>query len=134
MNAILSIKPEFVDEIVAGTKRFEYRKSIFKQPVEKVYIYASSPVGRIVGEFTSGEILQDSPDRIWRRTSRYSGISKSFFDGYFKGRAEGYAIEILNFVHYEEPVNPYIHIIGFHAPQSFCYISESAMKNSSHEK
>lgn len=46
MNAILSIKPEFVKEIVSGRKRYEYRKAIFRQPVEKVYIYM--PLRRLV--------------------------------------------------------------------------------------
>ena len=36
MNAILSIKPEYVAEIKAGRKRFEFRKAIFKEPVGKV--------------------------------------------------------------------------------------------------
>ena len=50
MNAILSIKPEYVAEIKAGRKRFEFRKAIFKEPVGKVYIYASAPVSMVVGE------------------------------------------------------------------------------------
>lgn len=34
MNVILSIKPEYVAEIKARRKRFEFRKTIFKQPVD----------------------------------------------------------------------------------------------------
>lgn len=48
---ILSIKPEYVTEIEARRKRFEFRKAIFKQKVGKVYIYASAPVSKVVGEF-----------------------------------------------------------------------------------
>ena len=39
MNAILSIKQEFVKEIVSGRKRYEYRKAIFRQPVEPTEIF-----------------------------------------------------------------------------------------------
>ena len=31
MNVLLSIKPKYVDEILAGKKIFEFRKSIFKK-------------------------------------------------------------------------------------------------------
>lgn len=31
MKVLLSIKPEFVEEIILGNKKFEYRKSIFKR-------------------------------------------------------------------------------------------------------
>ena len=34
MNVILSIKPEFVQEIVAGRKKFEFRKKIFELLLE----------------------------------------------------------------------------------------------------
>ena len=66
MNAILSIKPEFVKEIVSGRKRYEYRKAIFRQPVEKVYIYASAPVGRVVGEFEPVKILISEPISLYK--------------------------------------------------------------------
>lgn len=119
MNAILSIKPQFVDEIEAGRKLFEYRKSIFKQPVERVYIYASSPVSRIIGEFQPIDVVVGAPAAVWNKTWQFSGITKSFFDDYFMGRPSAYAIVIRNFVKYDIPIDlPK----GVHAPQNFCYI------------
>ena len=50
MKVILSIKPEFVEKIINGEKKFEYRRKIFKKDVEKVLIYASSPIKLVVGE------------------------------------------------------------------------------------
>ena len=35
MNVLLSIKPRFVEKILEGEKRFEFRKGIFKQDVAK---------------------------------------------------------------------------------------------------
>ena len=52
MKVLLSIKPEFVEKIFSGEKRFEYRKSIFKQQnIDTIVIYSTMPVGMIVGEF-----------------------------------------------------------------------------------
>lgn len=118
-KVILSIKPEFVSEIQAGRKRFEYRKAIFKHPVEKVYIYASAPVSRVVGEFQPVDIIEGSPDEVWRLTKDYAGIEKQWFDSYFQDRTKAFAIEIKNLIVYKTP-KP----LPFHAPQSFRYIDQ----------
>ena len=119
MKAILSIKPQFVEEIVAGRKKFEYRKSVFKQPVEKVYVYASAPISKVIGEFQPVDVVTGLPADVWAETKKYSGITKRFFDAYYKGRTTAYAIVIQNFVKYDKAIDlPK----GIHAPQSFCYI------------
>ncbi len=119
MNAILSIKPQFVEEIVAGKKKFEYRKSVFKQPVEKVYVYASAPISKVIGEFQPVDVVTGTPKDVWKETQKLSGITKQFFDEYYKGRKTAYAIVIQNFVKYESQV---ILPKGMHAPQSYCYV------------
>ena len=119
MNAILSIKPQFVEEIIAGTKKFEYRKSVFKKPVEKVYIYASAPVSKIVGEFEVAQVLESTPNRVWQQTKEYSGIKKVWFDQYYAGRGIAYAIGIKNLRIYGTPRR-----LSCPAPQSFCYTEE----------
>jgi len=68
MKVLLSIKREFVEQIMNGTKKYEYRKRIFKQDVDSVVIYSTMPVGRIVGEFKIESILKQSPDEIWSQT------------------------------------------------------------------
>ena len=61
MDAILSIKPIYANQILAGTKKVEFRKRKFKEEVRKVYIYASVPVKQIVGYFTFSTIDEDTP-------------------------------------------------------------------------
>ena len=97
MDVILSIKPCFVVEIIAGRKTFEFRKTIFKEPVKTVYVYASSPVCRIVGEFLLGDVLVDKPNVIWLRTHNNAGITKDYFDKYYKNKDLAYALEIKDF-------------------------------------
>jgi hypothetical protein len=54
-SVLLSIKPEFVEKIFSGLKKYEFRRVIFKsKSVSRVVIYASSPVQRVVGEFAVG--------------------------------------------------------------------------------
>lgn len=124
MKVLLSIKPQFVDEIFKGNKKFEYRKSIFKNPnVESIVIYATMPVGKIVGEFDIEEILEEHPKTLWEKTKKYSGISEDFYDSYFRGRDKAYAIKIKSLNIYEQPKCPHEVYENFTAPQSFKYVS-----------
>ena len=125
MKILLSIKPEFVDEIFSGRKKFEYRKVIFaNKKVTSVIVYSTMPVGKIVGEFTIEDVLVDDPQSIWRKTKLSSGITKRFFDEYFTGRNQAYAIKIGRLLLYDDPIDPYERWESFIPPQSFRYVDE----------
>lgn len=55
---LLSIKPEFTHKIFDGTKKYEFRKKVFKdENIRKVIVYASSPEKKVLGEFDIDRIL-----------------------------------------------------------------------------
>jgi len=128
MNVILSIKPKYVKHILDGTKKFEFRKIIFKQNVEKIYIYSSSPVMRIVACFKIEYILAEKPSVLWDICSYNAGISYEEFNKYFSQKKVGYAIKITNLKIFEEPISPQSVIVNFKAPQSFMYIEKEIEK------
>lgn len=48
MRILLSINPEYVEKIFSGTKKYEYRKNIFKnKEVKTILIYSTSPIKKI---------------------------------------------------------------------------------------
>ena len=97
MTVLLSIKPEFAEKIFDGTKKYEFRKSIFKNAdVKTVIVYASSPVQRVIGEFTIDRILNDDLSTIWNETERHAGITHDFYMSYFANKEKAYAIKIRN--------------------------------------
>lgn len=51
-----------------------------KKPVDKIVIYSTTPVMKVVGEAEVEAILVDSPETIWKKTKTRSGIDKPFFD------------------------------------------------------
>ncbi len=122
MRALLSIKPEYAEKILIGTKKYEFRKVIFKKNVDTVVIYATMPVGKIIGEFKVDDILQDQPKELWKKTKDHSGITQSFFDQYFDGRNKAFAIRVKNPFRYHEPFDLKRILPKGIAPQSFCYI------------
>jgi len=123
MKVLLSIKPQFVKEIFNGNKKFEYRKAIFKNTdIKTIVIYATMPVGKIVGEFEIDQILTAHPSKIWEKTKNFSGITQDYYDEYFEGRNKAYAIQIKSINEYEYQLCPYANNNNFTAPQSFKYL------------
>lgn len=121
MKVLLAIKPEFADKIFSGVKRYEYRKVIFTKNVSKVIVYASSPISKVVGEFTIDGIIKGKPDKVWQETKDYAGITGSYFKDYFKDKDIAYAINIKDCCKYSKPLR--LKEIGVqYAPQSFVYL------------
>ena len=128
MNVLLSIKPKYVEAIVNGEKRYEFRKMIFrKKKLEAVYIYSTAPVKKIVGSFRVGSIIEDYPERLWNHLKRFSGLSYLEFFRYFEGKERGFAIEIESVEEFENPINPRDFIPNFVPPQSFYYLDSSIL-------
>ena len=49
-RVLLSINPEYVEKIFSGEKEFEFRKNRCKSDVNKMVIYCTSPVMKVIGE------------------------------------------------------------------------------------
>jgi predicted transcriptional regulator len=123
MRVLLSIKPEYADKIFSGEKYFEFRKAIFSDPeVDTVVVYATMPVGKVIGEFKITQVHTGAPADIWRMTEEGSGISREFFADYFEGRKQAYAIEVGETTVFDTP-KTLKEILGRNtAPQSFAYL------------
>jgi predicted transcriptional regulator len=122
MKILLSIKPEFALKIFNGSKRYEYRRTIFKQgEVKTVVVYASDPVKQVIGEFEIGEILYEEPEVLWAKTKNQSGITRNRFLEYFDNKPKGYAIEVKVAQTYDIPI-PLKNLMVPRPPQSFRYL------------
>ena len=128
MNVLLSIKPKYVEEIRKGTKKYEFRKSLCskknRDKLEKIFIYSSAPVQRIVARFFVEEILEDHPKNLWDKCKDVSGIEQIEFFKYFKDKNSGLAIKITEIKFFREPIIPEEIIPNFNPPQSFRYVED----------
>ena len=123
MKVILSIKPEYANKILEGTKRFEFRKANFAvSGVSSVLIYATKPVGKVVGEFEIDQVHVGAPKLIWAKTRQFAGINKSFFDEYYRDRAYAVAIGVGKVNKFDEPLALSDFGEDLTAPQSFRYL------------
>jgi predicted transcriptional regulator len=121
MDVLVSIKPEYAEKIFSGEKKYEYRRAIWTNEPDSVFIYETKPVGKITGNFRIGRIICETPEKIWNETMNKSGILKEDFFKYFEGVDKGYAIEILEV---EKCLPVGLDIFNLKSPpQSFCYVN-----------
>jgi len=123
---LFSIKPEYAEKILNGTKRFEYRKTAPRNPdIRTVVIYATMPVEKVVGEFEVGEVLEQHPDALWNQTKSESGITRKFFDKYFEGRDKAVAITVRKPKRYPKALRLEDVSGSETPPQSFQYLAKA---------
>ena len=61
---LLPIKPEYVERILQGTKKYEYRKRLAKENVSVIYIYITAPSMKIVASVQIVGRLSASPTAL----------------------------------------------------------------------
>ena len=118
---LISINPEHVENIINGKKKYEYRKIAAKQDISSIIIYETTPIKKIVAEAEIVDVIMLPPEQLWQETKQAAGITKSFFDEYFRGRKKAYAYKLGRITVYKEPKR----LLDFgikSAPQSFVYV------------
>lgn len=123
MKVLLSIKPQFANLIFSGQKKFEFRRTIFKnEDIKIIVVYASSPLQMVIGEFEIDSILNEDIDSLWSKTKNYAGINEDYFYEYFAEKTKGFAIKIKNTKRYDTPLCLKADY-NLSPPQSFLYLS-----------
>lgn len=122
-NILLAIKPEFVEKILNGQKKFEFRRRVPSANVDKIIIYATAPVKKVVGVARVREIISKPPNDLWNLTHEFAGIGREFFNSYFLGCDVGHAYALENVQKYKQPRE--LSDFGIRAvPQSFVYMDK----------
>lgn len=120
---LLSIKPEYSDRIFAGTKKYEFRRHVASETVEKIIVYSSAPVKKVIGEVAVVDVLSTRKSPLWEQTKKYAGISREKFRSYFDGASCAYAYVLGKATKYAEPIE--LSDFGIkNPPQSFIYLHQ----------
>jgi len=119
MPILLSIKPRFARAILAGTKRFEFRRRGFAATPDHVAIYSTSPEQQIIGWFDVERVIEDTPEALWERCGHAGGIEREEFMAYYEGCTTGFAIEIGDTESLGTPISLSDLPVPVTAPQSY---------------
>lgn len=124
---LISIHPNYVEKILSGEKRLEFRRSWAASQVDYLVVYATSPVQQIVSVIQMGQVFRGSKSRLWELArSKGGGISRRKLFKYMEGKNEGVALELSRVLKIAEGINPRIFFGNeFHPPQSFRYLTQS---------
>jgi predicted transcriptional regulator len=121
--ALLPIQPTYVDAILEGRKKVEFRRRGFGRPVQHVVVYCTSPVQRIVAFFRVSAIKEAAPEELWRQYWRVGGIDECLFHAYYQGAKKGFAIEIDEVFCLKKPLALRSLSETLSPPQGFLYLS-----------
>lgn len=122
VKILISINSEYVKKIISGEKKYEYRTKAARKDVDKIIIYETTPVKKVVAEAEILDVLIMKPNELWEMTKTQAGTTKSFFMSYFKGRDVAYAYKLGKVRVYRRPME--LSAFGLKsAPQSFVYLS-----------
>jgi len=125
---LLSIRPKYVDLILAGTKRVELRRQQPRMKSGEAVIYATSPRMELVASFRISSVIRAPIGMLWQLVRHEAGVSRREFDAYFAGLDAGIAIHITDVSQFHRPLP--LHELraawkGFHPPQGFRYLNQA---------
>lgn len=120
-SILLSINPEYVERIFDGSKKYEFRKRLASRTVDKILMYSTAPIMKVVGEVQIVETISASPTALWECTKKFAGISRDKYRKYFKGCKVAYAYQLGQVIRYDPPkeLNEFNICLP---PQSFLYL------------
>ena len=96
-DAIISIKPQHVENILSGNKTVELRtRSINLPQGSRLWVYTTLPVGKVTLSTQIAFVEVLSPNKMWQKHGKNICISKSEFDEYTAGRDLVVAIGLEN--------------------------------------
>lgn len=122
--ALFSIKPNYAQAILEGTKKFEFRLKRCKKTINRIVIYETSPVCKITGEVFVTRVIEDTPQDLWNITRHNAGIKINDFIKYYSKKYTGIAYCLERPQKFVPSISLNQINISF-APQSFVYLSEN---------
>ena len=121
-SILLSINPDYVEKIFAGSKKYEFRKRLANRTVDKILMYSTAPIMKVVGEVQVVETISASPTALWECTKKFAGISRDKYRKYFKSCKVAYAYQLGQVIRYDPPKELSEFNVSL-PPQSFIYLS-----------
>ncbi|WP_161626716.1 ASCH domain-containing protein [Sphingobium lactosutens] len=126
-EAIISIHPRHAHAILDGAKTIELRRRIPSVSIgTRLWIYATRPLGAVIGVAIVERIVRGDPEAIWLKFGHQTGVERWEYDAYFDGAQEAIALVLT------QPQRNVKHVAiehlrnlrqGFHPPQVLTWIS-----------
>lgn len=121
---LLSIRPKYVDLILAGSKRVELRRSWPSNDIGVMVLYSSAPIQKLVGIAFVDRIEECDFEALWKLAdANGGGVTRDELEEYVKGKKTAFGVMIERVRIAEVQVDPKNFFSDFTPPQSFLYLS-----------
>lgn len=122
---LISIRPRFANAILDGSKTIELRRTMPTLPPGALaLIYSSSPAKALIGWATVEEILQATPNALWKVHQDSTGVTSDEFNEYFAGKSDAFGLRLSAVRRADNEVSlAALRAHGLEPPQSWRYIA-----------
>ncbi len=121
---LLSIKPKYVDLILAGTKRVELRRSWPSNDIGAMVLYSSAPIQKLPGLAFINRIEECNLEALWKiAEANGGGVTYEELKAYVGDKKTVFGVMIDQVKIAEVQVDPKDLFPDFTPPQSFLYLS-----------
>ena len=119
-DALISIRPNFAEAILAGKKTVEIRRRIPALQVgTRLWIYATRPLGAIIGTAIVAKIIEGTPTELWKTCMDQIALGQCEYDEYFAGTDRALGIVLSEITRWDPISIEQLRKIreGFHPPR-----------------
>lgn len=122
-HSLISLRPKFAEAIYKGIKLYEFRRvRVRMREGDHVFIYETSPVSRLTGEFRVGKVILGSPSQLY--SLEPSRNSREEAKRYLLGAQFASAIQIVAAVQWQQSRSLQEVLPGYRPPRSYVFIKE----------
>jgi predicted transcriptional regulator len=125
-DILISIQPEYANQIMDGCKTVELRRR-FVETIDRdtrLFIYSSNPVGAIIGCARIDKVIKLPIKQIWTKFHKQACIGKNEFEKYFDGVEFGFVVSLGDVTQLTELIvrEDILDRWGIRPPQSYMYL------------
>jgi predicted transcriptional regulator len=102
---LFSVRPEYGNMIMNGTKTVELRRRFSKKWIgHRAVFYATEPVSGLLGQAQIADVNEGSPDKIWKRFGPAIKCGRQYYENYVVGCKNVFAISLKDPNPYVDPI------------------------------
>ena len=121
---LISIHPRYVNKILDGSKKVEFRRVWAAQQVTHLVIYSTSPDMKVVATVEIAEVVRENQTNLWETAKKYGGgLTRKELRAYFSVISKGYALVLKKTNPLKKPLNLSELGADIRAPQSYSYLT-----------
>jgi predicted transcriptional regulator len=128
---LLSVRPRYAEAILAGTKRAEIRRQRPGiPPGTPVIIYATKPLGAVIGTANIDQICEGTPADLWDQYRQEVAVSQEEFDQYLSGTSTAYLLLLSHASRLSIPLtlDDMRESADFQPPRSYRYVNHNTLR------